>query len=411
VKERRYDIDWLRVIAMLGVFVLHCTRFFCTEDWHVKAAVAEQSEVWALTRGLALWTWLMPLFFLVSGFASRYSLSHRTGGQYLLERVKRLLIPLYTVGILILVVPQAYFERLTHGIISGSFWQWLPTYYRDLPGALVARPRVLDPIFLVPYTFSGHLWFLQMLFIITVVTLPALLFFRSDRGQRAIARLAGWVERPGGIFLFVIPLVIGQVALRWMPKTTDRTWADILWYALFFVIGYIISVDERFTQSIKKHMWLCLILWIVLYVGVGSVFTFVLETGTDPGHGFSAPFVLWQITKTIIDWSAVVFMLGLGAKYLNRTNKFLAYSNEAVLPFYLFHQTVILIVGWYVLQWNISVLAKFALIGLISFPLTLGLYEAFVKRIGFMRLLFGMAPRKKPVATSTSQAEVKGAKP
>ena len=84
MKERRYDLDWLRVISMLGVFVLHCTRFFCNEDWHVKAPVAQQSEFWALGRGVLLWVWLMEMFFLVSGFATWYSLRRRTAGQYLL---------------------------------------------------------------------------------------------------------------------------------------------------------------------------------------------------------------------------------------------------------------------------------------------------------------------------------------
>jgi glucan biosynthesis protein C len=88
-------------------------------------------------------------------------------------------------------------------------------------------------------------------------------------------------------------------------------------------------------------------------------------------------------------------MLSLGAKYLNFTNGLLSYSNEAVLPFFLFHQTIILIVGWFVLPWNISNVVKFLIITGISFPLILFLYEVFVRHIGFMRFLFGMAPQKK----------------
>ena len=134
MKERRYDIDWLRVIAMLGVFVLHCTRFFCTEDWHVKAPVEQQSDIWAIMRGIFLWLWLMEMFFFAAGFATNYVLRRRTTRQYLVERFKRLVIPLYTVGLFILVAPQAYFEAFTHGQITGSFWQNLPLYYRNLPG-------------------------------------------------------------------------------------------------------------------------------------------------------------------------------------------------------------------------------------------------------------------------------------
>ena len=136
MKERRYDIDWLRVIAMLGVFVLHSTRFFCTEDWQLKVPVAQQSDILGILRDFLLGVWLMPLFFLVAGFAARYSLKHRTVGQYLLERVKRILVPLYTVGIFILVVPQNYFDDFTHGRTTATFWQWLP---RLLPRPAGAR--------------------------------------------------------------------------------------------------------------------------------------------------------------------------------------------------------------------------------------------------------------------------------
>jgi len=406
MKERRYDIDWLRVIATLAVFVFHSTRFFGTEDWHAKVPTAEQSETVVLLRIFLIAVWFMPLFFLVAGFASRYSLKRRTGGQYLLERVKRLLIPLYTVGMFILAVPQAYFDGVTHERITGTFWQYLPYYYRDIPGSIIySATQFLDPIFLVPYTFSGHFWFFQLLFVVSLVTLPLLLHLKSERGQRFIERLAEWCDRPGGIFLFVIPLAIVQIALRWLPVTTDRTWADFLWYVVFFVAGYIIAADDRFTDSIKRHGWVCLALWIVVFWAGGGLLAFVLEFDPSPGHGFSLLYAVWQTLWSIISWSSVVFILSLGAKYLNFTNKTLVYSNEAVLPFFIFHQTIILIVGWFVIQWDMSNLLKFLIITAISFPLILVLYEVFVRRFNVVRFLFGMRPKKKPPATPAPRPE------
>lgn len=204
MSARRYDIDWLRVIAMLGVFVLHCTRFFDTDDWQLKAAVAQQSEIMGIFREFLLALWLMPLFFLTAGFAASYSLKSRTAGQYLLERVKRILIPLYTVGMFILVVPQNYIEDFSHGKTTETFWQWLPGYYLELPGRVLSltNKNYLDPVKLLPYSFSGHLWFLQMLFIILLLTLPLFLYLKTGSGQRMVDNLAGWVVRPGGIFLF-----------------------------------------------------------------------------------------------------------------------------------------------------------------------------------------------------------------
>jgi glucan biosynthesis protein C len=404
MKERKYYIDWLRVIAMLTVFVFHCSRFFCTEGWHLKVPAAEQSEVLTIVRELFIGTWFLELFFLVSGFAAWYALKRRTGGQFLGERVTRLLIPLYTVGMAVLVVPQQYFEDLTtQGKITGTFWEWLPTYYLTLPDRLLSFWKYLsDPTALLPYTFSGHLWFIQMLFVVSLLTLPVLLFLRSERGGRLIERLAGWVARPGGIFLFLIPLASVEIALRWIPTTGGRTWADFVWYALYFVFGYIIAADDRFGDAIKRYGWLCLALWIGVYVLVGSLLTFVLHFDAWTGQGFSLLYVVGRIRWSIVSWSAVVFIVSLGAKYLNFTNGLLAYSNEAVLPFFLFHQTIILIVGWFVLPWDINNVAQYLIIAAVSFPLILILYEVFVRHIDFMRLLFGMAPQKKQLAVAVA---------
>jgi glucan biosynthesis protein C len=106
--ERRYDIDWLRILAMLAVFVFHCTRFFDIEGWHLKNP--EQSRIlFILVRGL-MWPWLMEIFFLLSGVGAWYLLRTRSAGGFIVDRAKRLLVPLFTVGLFILMPPQYYFR-------------------------------------------------------------------------------------------------------------------------------------------------------------------------------------------------------------------------------------------------------------------------------------------------------------
>ncbi len=391
MRERRYDIDWLRVIAMLAVFVFHCTRFFDPEGWHLKNS--SQSEfIFIVTRGL-IWPWVMELFFLISGVGAWYALQSRPARTYLWDRVKRLLIPLYTVGFLILLPPQFYFELVTNAQYSGTFLQAITRYF-----ASFGPPRITPwPDTLLPLPFGGHLWFLQYLFLISLVTLPLLLYLKSDRGQRWIARLAGWCDRPGGIFLFVIPLALALLGFRGLFEA-QRSWADFLWYAIYFVIGFIIAADKRFTDAFKKHGWACLPLWLVGF-GVAGFFSLALHYNPTPGHGaFSLVYVLYQIVWSISSWSAVVFMLSIGARYLNFNHKVLAYSNEAVLPFYLFHQTVILVVGFWVIRLDWGILAKLLIIGVISFPLTLALYELLVKPFNLVRFFFGMGPKKQQPA-------------
>ncbi|MFC1958347.1 class I SAM-dependent methyltransferase [Chloroflexota bacterium] len=93
---------------------------------------------------------------------------------------------------------------------------------------------------------------------------------------------------------------------------------------------------------------------------------------------------------SIANWSWVVFILILGAKYLNFGNKLVNYGNDAVLPFYILHQTIILVVGWFVITSDIGILPKFLFIIVVSFVLIMALYELLIRRINIVRFFFGM---------------------
>ncbi|MFC1981011.1 acyltransferase family protein [Chloroflexota bacterium] len=384
--SRLHYIDWLRVLAMLAIFVYHSNRFFDEFGWHLKNA--DQSIISTLFTGL-LDVWLMPLFFLLSGVGSWYALKFRSGGQYLFDRVKRLLIPLYTVGIFIIVLPQVYFEEVTNHGFTGTFWEMIPNYFSSMLDQLHASPLFFN-------VFWGHLWFLQFLFLISLVTLPLLIYLKSEAGQKLINKLATWCSRWGGVFLFLIPLILVRIGLKSLFEG-QMTWAELVYYAVFFLIGYIIPADNRFTDSFKRCGWVCLALGIVGWGGVGF-FIGVLDYNYPGSEPFSLMFVLFQIILSIANLSWVVFILGLGVKYLNFGNKTVNYGNDAVLPFYILHQTIILVVGWFVITWDIGILPKYLIIIVVSFILIMALYELLIRRINIVRFLFGMRLKKKAKA-------------
>ena len=383
---------------MLAVFLYHCTRFFDPEGWHLKNT--EQSELlFILMRGL-IWTWVMELFFLLSGVGTWYALRSRRALSYIWERIKRLLIPLYTVGLFVLLPIQFYFELVTNRGYGGNFWQTIPAYFANFKPPNISQ----SPFSLLPIPFLGHMWFLQYLFLISLMSLPLLLYLKSVQGQRWVTKIAGWSDARGGIFLFVIPLSLALIGLQVFFEI-QYSWANFLWYAIFFVIGYMMAADKRFVMSVKRHGWICLMLWIVGFSGVGFL---VMVLGYDPYPGkepFSLVFVLFQITWTTTSWSAVVFVLSIGARWLNAKHRYLAYGNEAVLPFYLFHQTIILCVGWYVIQWDTGITIKLLIIAVISFALIMLLYDLLVRRFNIVRFFFGMRPNIKPPATPASHLE------
>ena len=87
-------------------------------------------------------------------------------------------------------------------------------------------------------------------------------------------------------------------------------------------------------------------------------------------------------------------MLSLAARYLNRQGPLHNYSNEAVLPFYLLHQTVILCVGWYVIRWDLGMALKYLIIAAVSIVLIMSIYELLIRRFNVMRFLYGMRPKR-----------------
>jgi hypothetical protein len=91
-------------------------------------------------------------------------------------------------------------------------------------------------------------------------------------------------------------------------------------------------------------------------------------------------------------------MLGYGSRFLNINNKFLGYANEAVLPFYILHQTIILIIGFFVVKWSAGIALKYAVIAIISFVAIMAIYELLIRRINILRFLFGMRLKKKTKA-------------
>lgn len=375
---------------MMMVFFFHCARFFGGGGWHLKNPGQESLTATLFIGALDLW--LMPLFFLLSGAGSWYALKSRTGGQYLLDRVKRILIPLYGVGVFILLLPQAYFEVVTNEGYIGTFWEFLPRY---ITNAFTSVPNFDDVFFF--NVFLGHLWFLQYLFLISLLVLPLLLFLKSKRGQRFIAKLAGWCGHWGGIFLFLIPLAVVRIAFTHFFRGEEHSWAHFLNFAVFFAIGYIIPADKRFTDGIKKVGWVFLVLGILGLTAEG-VFIYVLNYNYanihhPGGEPFSLMYVFFNAAMSIASWSWIAFVLYLGAKYLNLKSMFVTYGNEAVLPFYIFHQTIILCIGWFVIRWDIGILPKYLIIAVASFALIMVLYELLVRRFNVMRFLFGMRPK------------------
>jgi len=376
--ERRYDLDWLRVIAVLVLVPFHTARIF--DIWEPFYAKNDQvSEALSHLFIGAVGPWHMPLFFLLAGAGTWFALGFRSGGQYVRERFKRLIVPL-VFGVLVLVPSQSYLGALTYGNFDGSLFQYYPRFFQvgDLTG------------YMGGFT-PAHLWFILFLFGLSLVALPLFLYLRREAGQRLIVKLADFFTRPGAIFLPAIPLVV-------MIALPDIGGKNPFYYLALFIYGSVLMADTRFGEALDRHKTPALILgssillalWIADVIGVGV-----------PGW-------LWGICyMCFAAWFLLVAILGFGQKYLNFVNAALKYASQAAYPFYLLHQTVIVIVGFYVVQWNIGVLLKFLIIVVAATVVTALGYELLVKRTNVTRFLFGMKVQvKKPPALRSVEQKV-----
>ena len=376
--QRRYELDWLRVLAFAAVFFYHCGRFFDHGDWHIKNSVT--SPLVDTLKGI-FDLWGMPFIFLISGASIFFAL--RPGGafDFLRRRVLRLLVPL-VLGILVLAPPQIYLERVTHDQFQGSFLEYLPVYFRDW------------------YLWNGefdwtgvHLWYLAYLFLFTLVFLPLFAALKRPAGKRFTASLARFSARPGAIFLWVLPVVLLLILgdpFGIMRPAPDEAIAR-LFMAPFVLIGFLLFAEPAVQQAIVRQRRIALLLLVALVLALPRI-SGILEA--DPSF---TVYFLGILLIGLFAWSCILALLGYGTRYLARNHRVLAYANEAVLPFYILHQPLVLLLGYYIIPLPLSILAKYLLIAPSALLLTLGLYEFAVRRVNLLRYLFGLKPRKRPV--------------
>ena len=108
-----------------------------------------------------------------------------------------------------------------------------------------------------------------------------------------------------------------------------------------------------------------------------------------------------QVIRAFRGWSWVLLIVGLAIRHLNRTNRFLDYANTGVLPFYVLHQPVILGIGYYVVQWNVPIMLKYAVIVASAFSVVMLVYEFAVRRVPPLRYVFGIGRKKKTPAANS----------
>jgi glucan biosynthesis protein C len=365
---RRYDNDWLTILATLVVFLFHSARFFNEQDWHVKNI--DVDVTFTLFTGI-IEQWIMPLFFLLSGMSSFFSLQSRSITAYITNRILHVAVPFLFSTFVVIVPLQVWLERVYHGQFEGSFWAFYPHYF--------------DGWYLFGGNFAWmglHLWYLGLLFLLTFATLP--LF-------KVLQRLS-YVKLDGAllasplmlIMLMAIPLFAIEWGVGLFPEGVGSKlfggWS-ILTYLLFFVLGYLMANLGSVNEAIARLLPLSILLALLL----SALKFFILPAWIDTQQLDYTLKIALRSFNTLF-W--LLALLGLAHRYLTMSNRLLSYGRKAVLPFYILHQSVIVAIGFMISTIAMPLYLKYPLLVALSFLAIMGIYSL-IRQSRVLMFLFG----------------------
>ncbi len=375
--NRRYELDWLRVMAILVVFLYHSTRFFNLEDWHVKNDV---TYVWVEGWTIFVTRWMMPLFFVISG-ASLFHALDKPGGwkRFYTDKLLRLFMPVLiaslTHGSL-----QVYLERVSHGRFSGSFVQWLPDYFIGVySGIGISGSGNFANV-------GMHLWYLLFLFIYSLTCYRLFVWLKAS-GKKRLKKMTDCCAQPGiSLVVFIIPLVLMKALVPSTVLEVGNGGWGFLYYFWFLIAGFIIVSNDHLLQHIHTQRWIFIGIGVILSI-VQLYLLFGVSTPTFSGRLGDWAMSLFSFANA---WCWVLGIWGISIRYLSFERPLLRHTNEGVLPFFIMHQTVLLVVGFNIMRWEIHDVFKWSLVFSVSFIITIAIYLALIRKLDSLRFLFGM---------------------
>jgi glucans biosynthesis protein C len=382
---RRNELDWLRTLAVLGLIPFHAAVIFTTGSGdYVKNAETSRS-VDAFVAFISAWG--MPLIFFIAGAGARFALQLHTPPRYLRERFSRLVVP-FLFGLVAVVPLQVYIGRIASTGMRPAF---IPIYLEHM--------ALLVGVFggTVPHNgadWIGHLWFIPMLILFAVLIVPADRFFHAGVGLRLLALLARYGQGLG--LLAVLGLLLGIARfLLWGGSALSpdlqqmASWSLFVQFLLFYLFGYVVYADPRSEMAVRKAGLPALVLASLTW-GIQETLN---VTHTGPADGMTVAYAGYSLLSGYASWLWVVAIVSYGMRYLAGSNGLLRFLSDAAYPAYVLHMPILSLIALYVVRWDLPLLEKLVFITLATLAATLAVYDVLIRRIGIVRMVFGLKPR------------------
>jgi peptidoglycan/LPS O-acetylase OafA/YrhL len=389
---RQAYLDWLRILAILGVLFFHSAMPYVSEEWwHIK-----NQETSNLLMEFNFWLsrFRMPLLFFVSGAVTYVMLQKRTASQFIGLRFRRLFIPL-VFGMLLLVPIQVYMQRVNEGF-KGNFWQFYPSVFTT-------------GVYPKGNLSWHHLWFIAYLLTYDIVFAPLFKWCTVNKDKWAFITSLAKGKR---IYFLMLPSVIVLTTLNFrFPETNDliHDWCRFFYWLLFLLVGFTCLNFPSLIQSLERNRRISLTFAVLTFFTIN----YLRWNKLEPDNFFTDYQSHWQTylyisLYALTAWLWVFSAIGYGKRYLDKKLPVLTYLNRAVYPFYILHQTVIVVLVYYVVKTSDTILMKYLFTVTATFLITMAIYHLFIRPYAIMRFLFGAKKEEEKVK---KEKEIKSPEP
>jgi surface polysaccharide O-acyltransferase-like enzyme len=372
MKNRLYYIDYIRVFAFLLLILFHSALPFVNYNWEVKN---EQKS--KILMSIVLWfhQWRLPLLFFISGVGIYFSLKTRNILKFILERFRRLFVPL--VFAMFFTIPiQVYVEYLQKGRVTGSYFEFYPSVWN-----------------LVPYpdgslTWS-HMWFIVYLLTFIILLLPFFSIMKIKIIEKYKDKFSNIVSSK--YLILLVFLILYSIYYLFYLKYPEQGSLVDDWFVFnssitYLILGYLFASSNKFWDNCERYRNISLS--IAVLTSITLFINYYVPNNLPKKDGLNTQ--LYFILDSLQIWSIILTIIGFAKKYLNSSSKILHYLNQAVFPFFIIHQTIIVALGYWIVQLKTSILSKYLLLSIFSSLLIYTLYEYVIRRTKLTRFLYGM---------------------
>ncbi|WP_105169909.1 acyltransferase family protein [Pseudoalteromonas sp. T1lg23B] len=371
-KARYSELDWLRVMLILAVFLHHVFMPFNGDGWHVMNRESSKllDDIMVYFEQLRLQT-----LFFIAGAGSYLLLQRTTTSTFLMSKFHRLLVPLL-IGMMFIVPPQSYFEHIDE-------YASMLEAYQDLLLAFEAN----------------HLWFIEFLIVFMILAVPVFKLLKRSSLDFVIAKIERISDNPHGLFLLVGVLVVLRLTAKFFMPSQSHSIDNLsvsLFFLFFFITGMMFIKSPKIWMALAQQRKTNLIWFIassVLFYG------YYFKPDISAYVSLEMRWQLWWLVCTLVSWSGLLVFMGYAITYCKTTPKWLKAANQLIYPFYVLHQTVIVILAFYIVQWQASIAIKSLSLLLSSLFICILLCVYVIKPFDVCRYIFGL--KVKPVSNDS----------